>query len=355
MNTTPASSAIPTGLARQVRATRSSRIGSVGFSALVVLAFSVALAGSKAWQGKLVDVAVFVSLASLWNLLAGYAGLLSIGQQAFFGLGCYGMIVYGNGAGLYPFLSVGPAAVTAAVLAIPIGLVAFRLRGPYFAIGMWVSAEVVRLIVKNNTSKTIGGGRGTSLAIPESLRADRLRWTAVSAIFVALVVIGGCALLIRSRFGLALQASRDNETGARALGADPWRVRFIVFVLTAAATAGVGAVFQMKALNVQPDSAFSVASWTAPIVVMVVIGGLGTIEGPILGATFYYFIGDFVSTPRHWYSLSPVVFQIATGVLALICALYIRGGIWGTLSTRFPHLQLVALQRRLVMVEGSHD
>jgi branched-chain amino acid transport system permease protein len=342
---TDASSPVP----QMIRSTLSSRLGSTVAVALVGLMVAVALSDSKAWQGKLTEVAVFVSLASLWNLLAGYAGLVSVGQQAFFGLGCYGLIVFANGFGLPIYVAVLPAALAAGLLAVPIGALAFRLRGPYFAIGMWVIAEVVRLVVKNNTSKTIGGGRGTTLKVPAGARADRLQNTALLAIITMVVVLLACWLLLRSRYGLGLQAARDNESGARGLGADVWRIRFAVFVVAGALTALVGAVFQLKALNVQPDAAFSVGSWTAPIVVMVVIGGLGTIEGPVIGAVFYYFVQDLLTSKDKWYSISPVMFQIVMGALALACALLLRGGLWGTLAHRFPGLQLSSLQRRLVL------
>jgi branched-chain amino acid transport system permease protein len=226
--------------ATMTRSTAGSTVGTALAGLLTVLLTVVSLGGSKAWQGKITDLAVFISLASLWNLLAGYSGLISIGQQAFFGLGCYGVVVFANGFGLPIYLAAIPAAIVTGLLAVPIGALAFRLRGPYFAIGMWVIAEVVRLIVKNNTSKTIGGGRGTTLKIPSGQRADRLQWTALFAIAVMVFVVVGCAVLLRSRVGLALQAGRDNEAGARGLGADIWRTRFVVFVLAGACTAGLG-------------------------------------------------------------------------------------------------------------------
>jgi branched-chain amino acid transport system permease protein len=342
---------------QMTRSTVASRIGSSIAALIIVLMIVVALSDSKAWQGKLTEVAVFVSLASLWNLLAGYAGLVSIGQQAFFGLGSYGLIVLANGFGLPIYLAVVPAALVAGLLAIPIGALAFRLRGPYFAIGMWVIAEVVRLIIKNNTSKTIGGGRGTTLKVPADARADRLQNTALIAVAAMVLVLLACLLLLRSRYGLGLQAARDNESGARGLGADVWRIRFVVFVGAAALTALIGGVFQIKALNVQPDAAFSVGSWTAPIVVMVVIGGLGTFEGPVIGAVFYYFVQDILASKDKWYSISPVMFQIVMGALALACALFLRGGLWGTLAKRFPGLQLISLHRRLVLPPAGapHD
>ena len=175
----------------------------------------IASGDNKASQGKLIDLCVFIVLASMWNLLTGFSGLISIGQQAFVGLGAYSLIVLANGAGINIYLAVIPSAIIVAIISIPLGLVAFRLRGGYFAIGTWVIAEVVRLIVKNNQSSVIGAGTGTSLEVPESLKSGRYQVTTFIAISVVVVSVVFVYLFLRSRFGLALQSVRDNETGAR--------------------------------------------------------------------------------------------------------------------------------------------
>ena len=120
------------------RNTRASRIAQGVLGLVVLLMFVVVLGNNKAWQGKIIDICVLVVLASMWNLLTGYSGLVSIGQQAFVGLGAYGLIVMANGFGLNMYVSIIPAAIITSILAIPIGFIAFRLRGGYFAIGTWV-------------------------------------------------------------------------------------------------------------------------------------------------------------------------------------------------------------------------
>lgn len=326
------------------RNTRTSRIGQGVLVLCVLWMFYVAIGDNKAWQGKIVDMCVFVVLASMWNLLTGFSGLVSIGQQAYVGLGAYGLIVMANGVGLNIYLAVFPAAIIVAILAIPIAVVAFRLRGGYFAIGTWVIAEVARLIVKNNQSTVIGAGTGTSLNVPEPLRDGRYTSTTFLAIGVAVTAVVFTYLFLCSRFGLALQAVRDGEFGARSLGVNAYSVRFVVYVIAAFFTSLAAATYYIKGLNVQPDAAFSVGSWTAPIIVMVVIGGIGTIEGPIIGALLYYLMRDYVS--KHDF-FSDSTFLILTGVVAILFSLFVKGGIWGQLTRRFPTLIIFPLQRRV--------
>jgi branched-chain amino acid transport system permease protein len=351
VETAPDARAGGAGPARVERATRSSRAFTVVAAAGLVGLVLVALGESRAWQLKLTDICVFVVLASMWNVLAGYTGLVSIGQQAFVGLGAYGLIVFSNGFERDIYFSVLPAAVVAMVLAVPIGLLAFRLHGGYFAVGTWVIAEVVRLVVKNNTSETIGGGTGTTLDVGNYEPGDRISTTSLIALGLAVSAVIAVYLVLRSRLGLALQAIRDDEAGARGLGTDVYRARFAVYLLAALFTGAAGAVFYVKNLNVQPDAAFSVSAWTAPIIVMVVVGGLGTIEGPIIGAVGYYLLRDYL-TGSSGPEISPETYLITMGLLAIVFALYVRGGIWGVLTRRFHGLQLFPLRRRLVLPGG---
>ena len=338
--------------ARVRRATASSWVGLALGAALVAWALVTALGDDKAWQGKITDICVLATMATMWNLLAGYTGLVSVGQQAYVGLGAYGLVVFANEYELNIYLAIVPAAIVAAIIAVPIGTLAFRLRGGYFAIGTWVIAEVVRLTIKNNTSEVIGGGRGTSLVVPESAREDRLSNIAVVSIVVLVLAVVAVYVILRSRVGLALRAVRDNEAGARGLGVDVYRTRFVIYVVAAFFTALAAGAYYVKNVNVQPDAAFDVSAWTAPIIVMVVFGGLGTIEGPIIGAVLYYLVRDTIQD-REWISDSS--FLIATGVVALVFALFVKGGIWSTLTGRFPTLQVFPIRRRLEVPGVAQD
>lgn len=326
------------------RNTISSTVTQVVLLVVVVLIFFVAIGDNKAWQGKIIDICVLVILASMWNLLTGYSGLVSIGQQAFVGLGAYALIVMANGLGVNIYLAILPAAVIVAILAVPIGLIAFRLRGGYFAIGSWVLAEVVRLVVKSIRSETLGAGTGTSLKVPDSLKDGRYMVVTVLALLIAIMSITFVYFFLRSRFGLALQSVRDNEPGARSLGVDSYKVRFTVYVIASFFTALAAATYYVKGLSVQPDAAFSIGSWTAPIIVMVVIGGIGTIEGPIVGAIFYYLVRDYVNKQDIF---SDSTFLILTGIVAVIFAIFVKGGIWGLIVKRFPAFVVFPVQRRV--------
>jgi branched-chain amino acid transport system permease protein len=332
----------PQRTVRVVRATSTSRVFSVLFVAGIAILAWLPAWGSVSAQRKMVELLTYIALAQMWNLLAGFAGLASVGQQAFVGLGAYGMVVLVNNLGVNLFVAVPIAAVAAAVVSVPMGLVAFRLRGSYFAIGTWVLAEVAALFMINNTK--VGGGSGTSLKVAGvSIRARQN-----GAYWLALVAGVGAVLLsygvVRSRLGLRLQAIRDNEAGARGLGANVHATRFAVWVLAAFVTAFAASVYFINAIRVQPagtGGAFSVVQWTAPFIFMVVIGGIGTIEGPVIGALLYYFFRDRFSNSSAWY-------LITLGVIAVVVALWVQQGIWGAIRKRLG-IDLFPVRRRVAL------
>ena len=322
---------------RVVRATPISTGFMVVAAALVVLLVTLPQWGSAANQLKLVELLVLIALAQMWNLLAGFAGVVSVGQQAFVGLGAYGMIELVNNQGLGLWWSIPVAALAAAVISLPMGLIAFQLRGAYFAIGTWVLAEVASKVMVNISR--VGGGSGASIDVAGTDPADRLKYTYWFALAIGIGSIGAAYLVLRSRRGLAMQAIRDDESGARGLGTDVYRTRFQVWVLTSFVTALAGATFYLSQLRVQPTSSFSVVQWTAPIIFIVVIGGFGTIEGPILGAVLYWWFKDRFIDHDTWYSTS-------IGVIALVVALALQRGIWGLVRDRFG-IYLFPIRRRL--------
>ena len=201
---------------RVVRGTMTSRVFAVvALAAVVILAFLPSW-GSISLQRKMVELLTLVALAVMWNLLAGFAGVVSVGQQAFVGLGAYSMIALVNVHHENLYWSVLYSGLVTAVLSIPVGLIAFRLRGSYFAIGTWVLAEAISLLVI--LQKSVGAGNGVSLKVSGyalATRQDNSYW-------FALVVGVGAVLLtylvLRSRLGLQMQAIRDSEDGARGSG-----------------------------------------------------------------------------------------------------------------------------------------
>ncbi|MCC7182396.1 MAG: branched-chain amino acid ABC transporter permease [Rhodocyclaceae bacterium] len=324
-------------------ATRSSRIGlAVVALALLVLLFAPWWAG-RAELRLLIEIFCYLALASLWNLLAGYAGLVSVGQQAFVGCGGYLLFALAMFQGIPPLAAIPLAGLACAALALPAAWLLFRLRGAYFAIGSWVLAEVALLVFAQIAS--LGGGSGISLpvAIVRSIAAERelremvIYWTALGVVSLILLAI---VATLRSRLGLALMAIRDNETAAQASGVDAFRVRLAVYVLVAGATGMIGALTFLQKLRIAPDAAFSVNDWTAQVIFIAVIGGIGRIEGPIIGTVIFFALRELLADYG-------TLYLITLGAVAIAAMLFARQGVWGCIEQRCD-LQLFPLKRRVV-------
>jgi len=329
-------------------ATQSSRIG----VALIAAAFAVlALApfwGERETLRLLAEMFTYIALASLWNLLAGYAGLVSVGQQAFVGLGGYLLFALAMLGGIHPIAAILIAGPVSALIAVPVAMLIFRLRGAYFAIGTWVVAEVFRLIASQVS--VMGGGSGISLpasiviamAPSRQAREFGIYWLAL-ALFV--LVLGVIFALLRSRHGLALTAVRDNELAAESNGIDVTRLKFIVYVLTAFGTGMVGALIFLMKLRISPDTAFSVNDWTAFVIFITVIGGIGRIEGPVIGTIIFFLMRQTMSDLGSLYLLM-------MGGVAIAIMLFAPKGLWGLVAERFGW-QVLPLQRRLIIADET--
>ncbi len=307
------------------RWTRMSILGTSGLGAVVVvlalLPFMVGLSVTYA----MIDFFILLLLAMTWNLLAGYGGMVSVGQQAYIGIGAYAVVVFADAFNLNIIVTVLLAAIVSGILAFPISFFAFRLVGGYFAVGTWVLAEVVRLIVVQFPQ--VGGGAGISLAattdMPKDLRIAMSYWIALGAAVVVLVV---CVWLVRSRIGLALTAVRDDVTAASTSGVRVQSVRRRVFIFAAAAAGVAGALVAISTMRVQPDSVFSV-QWSAFMIFIVVVGGVGTLEGPIIGALIFWFLKQLLA------DFGPL-YLIFLGAVGIVFVLFVRGGVWGLVSRR---------------------
>ncbi len=282
--------------------------------------------------GIMVQGLIVLTLASMWNLLAGYAGLVSVGQQAFLGLGAYFVLIPAM-HGVTPWAGLVIAALGAAVCAVPLWWLVARLRLGYFAIATWVLASVVMLLIEQVSS--IGGGTGMPLPGLSGMNGAVLTaYTYWAALIVAVLAIGGVYLLLRSRVGLVLTAIRDDERAARSSGARVGTARLLVFVVAAAGCGAAGGVLAIEQLQVVPGTSGGVFSvqWTAEMAFAVIIGGIGTIEGPILGTIVYMVLQQTLQSYNAWY-------LIVLGIVAIAIALFARRGLWGTLDERF-HLRL---------------
>ncbi len=310
-----------------------------------------ALAAAPWWGGRddlqlLSEIYAYVALASLWNLLAGYAGLVSVGQQAYVGLGAYTLFALAILFGISPLWAIPLAGLVAAALSIPVALLMFRLRGHYFAIGTWIVAEVFRLSASQISA--LGGGSGTSLpaamviaiAPTRQLRDFTMYWI---ALILAVAVLALIVLLLRSRYGLALKAIRDAELAASCSGVDVYRTKFLVYVVTALATAMLGALIFLQKLRISPDAAFSVNDWTAFVIFITVIGGIGRIEGPIVGTLVFFAL-------RQTLADLGTIYLMMLGLVAIVIMLVAPKGLWGMVVERFG-LQLFPLERTVLLEE----
>lgn len=274
---------------------------------------------------KLTTLFIYIILAVMWNTLAGYAGLVSIGQQAFIGLGAYFAIRLSDwGFSTYPSLIV--AALLCGLVALPISAFMLRLRAGEFAIGMWVVAELARLLV--NLDRLVQGDTGTSLiALQAYSSGNRLAYTYWLALASMAVLLGLVFFLLRSRIGSAAQAIRDNEEAAASVGVKVLASKRIIFVLTAVGCAMAGTLWLATSTTFQPRSFFGI-QWTAYMIFMVLVGGIGRFEGAILGAIIFFAI-------EAWFGASGVWYLIGLGLTALLFALFLPSGIWGVLEERF--------------------
>jgi branched-chain amino acid transport system permease protein len=313
--------------AGKFRVTRSRRnVAWTGLVALIVVVV-LALFPYIVYSGTtaiLVQAFIVLTLASMWNLLAGYAGLVSVGQQAFVGLGAYFVLILAIN-GTSPFAALPVAVIGSGVAALPLWWLVSRLRSGYFAIATWVLAATVMLIIEKFSS--IGGGTGMPLpgfaGMDPALITAYTYWAGLAVTVAALATI---YLLLRGRLGLVLTAVRDDEVAARSSGARVGLARMLVFVVAGAGCGAAGAVLAISQLQVQPAAVFSV-QWTAVMAFATIIGGLGTIEGPIVGTAVYMVLQQTLASYNAWY-------LIILGLVAIFVALFARRGLWGLVDAR---------------------
>ena len=312
----------------------------------IILVFILILApwwSSRADMRLLSEIFLYLSLASLWNLLAGYSGLVSVGQQAFVGFGGYMLFALAIFVGISPLLTLPIIGLLGCLISIPVGLLIFRLRGAYFAIGTWVIAEVFRLTFAQIQS--LGGGSGSSLPVhivksiasSKIMRESIIYWCILA---VTVLVVISVYFLLRSRRGIALIAIRDNELASESLGIDIIKTKFFVYVISAGFTSILGALIFLQKLRISPDAAFNVNDWTAFVIFIVVIGGIGTIEGPIIGVIVFFLLRETLSDLGTTYLL-------ILGFVAILVMLRAPKGIWGYVIEKFG-IELFPLKRRLI-------
>jgi len=307
------------------------RLGRWALLLLILALFTLPLAQTLAPERKWVtnsllfsftQLFMLITMASNWNLTGGFTGYVDFGHAVFFGLGAYGTGIMMAKAGWIFFPSLIIGAIVALIFALLIGSATLRLKGPYFSIAMLGTFVAMREIVR--VLKPLTGG-GTGLTLPPYLNRPLFYYvTLVQAIIVVAFVWW---LIKRTEFGQSLIAIREDEVGAEMRGINTTLHKITIFTIAAFSTGLVGGLWAYQNTFIDPDVVFF-ESRTVDVVMMVMLGGLGTIAGPIVGATALYWMRDVIWANFLQFHL------IVQGLILILIVLFLPEGIVGTLSDR---------------------
>ncbi len=293
-----------------------------------------------------VEFIALLVLAQMWNLLAGYAGLVSIGQQAYVGLGGYALIVLADDLGVNPFLAVPLAGLVAAAFALPTAALVFRFRDAYFAVGTWAVAEVYRLLVANTDALGRGTGRTLKAVFPLA-RETRELVTYALALAVGVAALVAVYLYLRSRLGLGLMAMRDSEPASESLGVDVFRTKLAVYLIAAFGTGTTGALIYLNLLRISPGRR-----------VLDQLDGLHDLHrghrrprharrarssAPLV----FFVLRELLADYGAWY-------MILLGALAVVAMMRYPQGLWGLVAERWD-LRFFPVQRRVSLTASGAD
>ena len=277
----------------------------------------------------LAEILLAIALAQMWNLLAGYTGLLSLGHQLFVGLGAYALFEATQRLQIAPWWALPFAGAAGALAAAVLAPALFRLRDAYFSIGLWVFAEIAYLVVSKTPALGSTAGRPLDLSNLGDLESfQSVSFCIAAAVGIASIV--GVRALMATRLGLALRVVRDNELAARSIGVDVWWVRFAAFVVSGLVCGLAGGAYFMGAMFVAPDAAFDV-NWVVMMMFATLIGGMGTIAGPVVGVLVWYALRELLTT---MFGLQGTWYLIAMGIVAMAISLVAPRGLWGLWQAR---------------------
>ena len=280
----------------------------------------------------LTELLCLLVLAVMWNLLAGYADIVTIGQHGFVGIGCYTFYAFAVLADVDPYLAIPLAGVVTLAFALPAMVIIFRLRAAYLSVGTWVVAEVMMLGAGKLSA--FGAGLGVSLPVSVVRRfgsqlVERFTTIYAMSFVLAVVAMGATYALMRSATGIGLTAMRDNEEAAGTVGVNLFRSRVVCFLWTAPFLGLAGALITLQKLRIAPAASFSISDWTVYVIFIVVIGGVGSFEGPIIGTFVFFLIREYLQGWGVWHF-------IALGCAAIAVILIEPRGIWGILRRVVP-------------------
>jgi branched-chain amino acid transport system permease protein len=277
---------------------------------------------------------MYVTLASSWNILAGYTGYASFGHAAFFGLGAYTAALLITRLQVHWLLASLTGGLVAALLALPLGFILLRLRGPYFAISMLGLAAALEVIANSWVTLTRGGA---GLNLPPALNLVQV-YFAMGIAMVAVIALS--YRIITSRYGLRLFALRDDEQAAEMLGIDTTLHKVSAFVISAFFPGVAGGFYAWNLAYIDPTSVFR-PILSIGMVIMTMFGGIGTVAGPVIGAVLLTVLSEGL-----WARL-PEFHRAAYGALIILVVLFVPGGIMGAASRLLERHGIVLRGRRI--------
>lgn len=292
------------------------------FLGLLVLALAtVSVWGSDYFLLFCMLFCLYLAISQMWNLLIGYSGLLSLGQQAFIGLAGYTVAVMCTYYGVYVWLSVFLGGLFSAILALFMSLFIFRMKGVYFGIGTWIFAEALLLWFSN--WKYVKYGTGLFIKPPTQVSMTEIYYASFIVGAGSVVLVYG---ILRSKLGLGLMAMRDDEAVSETMGVEVFRSKLYCFLIAAFITGITAGILHIFQVFIEPYKAFAI-DWTVKLVFIVIIGGIGTMEGPIVGSLIYVLLSQWLA---EYFSVSLLIL----GTIAIAVILLAPKGIMGTLQEK---------------------
>ena len=279
-------------------------------------------------------ILIYMAMGQMWNLMAGYAGLLSLGLQAFIGIGGYSLTILSINFGVNIFVAVFMGAILATLIGLIVSPTLFKMSGIYFAIGSWVIAEALIILFSNWSF--VGYAKDWGINTVYRLTGTQLYYTALILGLGSVVIV---FFLLKSRTGLALMAMRDSSSAAETLGVELYKTKLRCYLIACFVTGLAGGVMYMQQGFIKPSSGFSI-NWTIAMTFIVIIGGIGTMDGPIIGAIIYVLLTQFL------YNL-PGMSMIILGVIAIAVILIAPKGIMGTVYEKKGY-EMLSPRRSLI-------
>ena len=300
---------------------------------LVVVLYALGALGvfSNNTMRYLLNIFLYITLGSMWNLMSGFTGMTSLGQQTFIGLAGYSLAVMTATYGMSYWVGFLVGGAVGAAVSLILAVILFRMRGMYFAVATWVIAEALKTFFTSWTFVKQGGGMSVAASPYPSTRTIYL--IALTLCVISIVVI---YLLLKSKIGLGLTAMRDDADAASSVGVNIFKSKLLVFVICAIFTALAGAVFYLNKGNIYPTGGFGI-SWTVSVVFIVIIGGIGTMAGPVVGSVVYVILSEVLAQFKGWSN-------IILGVIAILVILFLPDGIMGTLQKKL-HFEILSQKR----------